>query len=695
MAGGNGADTMGNAIATDSANNIYIAGSTSGDLDGNTLTSVVNYFITKYDSAGVKQWTYQSALLSVAYGITVDSAGSVYVTGTTQQKMFVEKHDPSTGAMLWTQQLTAALTVVEGYGITSDPSNNVYITGYTSGALPGNSLTGSNDAYIAKYNSSGTRLWIQQLGATYSGSGVDTYGYGITSDASANIYITGYTYGDLDGNTLTQQYDSDAFVTKYDTSGARQWTKTLGASNGEANGRGITCDSSNVYISGSTSAGLDGNTLIGDPDFFVTKFNNAGTKQWTRELGPVDSTPANVEVTDIAKDASSNMYVTGYTTGSIDSSSTLNGDEDAIVAKFDNFGHLVWAKQMGVAATSTEGNAITTDSSGNIFITGRTGGNLNAQTLTGSYDAFITKFLADGTQQWTTLYSHGGSGVTTSDAIVTDSSGNIYVAGYGDKGNFTEAYGFIVKFNPQGVRDMSWTKDLGDAGNDTRVLSIAVDSLNNIYATGQFTGGTVEGMAVNDDVDSFIVKYDSDGAKQWGHTMFGSDTSSVTEAQRVKVDSGNNVYVGGHFTGPGTFDGHALTGTTDLLLIKFNSAGTQLWSTLLGASGAYTYGYGLAIDTSDNPYIGGYSFGNLDGIQLTGTADFYIIKYDPQGTKVWSQMKGLTGAFIRGIGLVSDSADSVYMTGYTDNGSTFPGNESVIGDEKGFIAKFNSAGDLQ
>src|SRR5262249_55334116 len=87
--------------------------------------------------------------------------------------------------------------------------------------------TGSSDSTPAVWH--GTK----ELGVP----GQDTLGYGVATDAFGNVHVTGYTYGGLDGNMLTGL--TDFFVTKYDSTGAKQWTKQLGAATGNTHGYGV------------------------------------------------------------------------------------------------------------------------------------------------------------------------------------------------------------------------------------------------------------------------------------------------------------------------------------------------------------------------------------------------------------------------------------------------------------------------
>ena len=100
-------------------------------------------------------------------------------------------------------------------GVATDSSGNVYVTGGTKGGLDGNTSAGNTDLFVVKYNSSGTKQWTKQLGTSSN-----DIAYGVATDSSANVYVTGYTYGGLDGNTSAG--DSDFFVVKYNSDGVKQ-----------------------------------------------------------------------------------------------------------------------------------------------------------------------------------------------------------------------------------------------------------------------------------------------------------------------------------------------------------------------------------------------------------------------------------------------------------------------------------------
>jgi len=295
----------------------------------------------------------------------------------------------------WTRQLGTS-SYEWGNDVTTDSSGNIYVTGYTGGGLDGNTSSGKEDIFLVKYNSSdssgniyvtgGTKQWTKQLGTSST-----EWGNGVTTDSSGNIYVTGYTGGGLDGNTNSGK--EDIFLIKYNSSGTKQWTKQLGTSSLDV-GIDVTIDSSgNIYVTGFTGGGLDGNTSSGKEDIILVKYNSSGTKQWTKQLG----TSSLDEGNDITIDSSGNIYVTGYTGGGLDGN-TSSGKNDIFLIKYNSSGTKQWTKQLGTS-TFEEGSGVTTDPSGNIYVTGGTLGGLDGNTSSGSGDIFLVKYNSSGIKQ--------------------------------------------------------------------------------------------------------------------------------------------------------------------------------------------------------------------------------------------------------------------------------------------------------
>jgi hypothetical protein len=232
------------------------------DPDGDSLTygwSATSGTISVSESGSSINWTAPST--TGTYTITCTVSDGKGGSDTKNVNIIVTIVG---GVKLWTRRLGTANDDY-GYGVATDASGNIYVTGYTGGGLDGNTNAGGWDIFLTKYDTNGNKIWTKQLG-TASGD----VGYGVATDASGNIYLTGRTDGDLDGNTEIGY--GDIFLTKYDTDGNKIWTRELGTL-GYDTGWGIATDSSgNIYVTGWTNSSLDRNTYAGYTDIFLMKW---------------------------------------------------------------------------------------------------------------------------------------------------------------------------------------------------------------------------------------------------------------------------------------------------------------------------------------------------------------------------------------------------------------------------------------
>ena len=405
----------------------------------------------------------------------------------------------------WTKQLGS--TVIDaGRAITADASGNIILAGYTLGNFDGNVSSGGYDAAMAKYAANANKSWSLQFGG--SGNSEDQLN-GVAVDTSGNIYVAGYTNGSLavEGNAGVY----DMFVAKYNAVGVRQWIHQLGTAVSEK-ANAIAVDASgNAYVTGWTLGALDSQSNAGAKDVFLTKYDTSGAKQWTKLLG----TTSDEEANGVAVDVNGNVIITGYTNGLLDGASNA-GQNDVFVAKYDSSGTNLWTHQLGSSGVDV-GRGVATDSSGDVYVAGYTGGSLPGNTSAGATDAFVTKYLADGTPSWTKQF---GSSVSTDDdaafAITVDSSNGIYLTGY-TQGGLSGANAkpgtadvFVAKYNIGGTQQ--WISQFGTTGADTG-LGIAADGSGNIFVVGS-TDGNLDGNINAGQDDIFLVKYNVSGMKQ-------------------------------------------------------------------------------------------------------------------------------------------------------------------------------------
>ena len=346
-AGGEGTNE-GHAITVDSSGNSYVTGffqntATFGPGEGNETTLVAqggnaDVFVAKYNSSGLLQWVKQAgsgngvvgvgSSTEQGLGIGID-ASNVYVTGFFQstnvvfgpgeagevtlsvpgggREIFLAKFAASDGTFAWVRN-AGGVGDDEGHAIAVDSSGNSHITGmFQQTATFGASnvvSSGNNEIFVAKYDTSGTLVWVKR-----AGGGSSDEGRGIALDSSGKSYVTGWfigtsvTFGPGEGNQTVLSAghgnDTDIFVASFNTDGTLAWARRAGGLSGSSGpsvdqGQGIATDSDgNSYVTGyfnNTAAfGATSVTASGvQEDIFVATYTSAGSLIWVRRAGGTD-----------------------------------------------------------------------------------------------------------------------------------------------------------------------------------------------------------------------------------------------------------------------------------------------------------------------------------------------------------------------------------------------------------------------
>jgi len=443
--------------------------------------------------------------------------------------------------------------------------------------------------------------------ATYYGGTANDYGYSCLVDGSGNVYMAGGTNSTTNiadgGHQISfQGGHSDAFLVKFNAAGVRQWATYYGGTESEY-GRCALDASGYVYLFGSTksteniASGGHQNSINGtEYDAFIVKFDSDGVRQWGTYYGGADEERARA----CAVDASGNVFLTGRTlsTDDIASGGHQNthggGSSDAFLVKFNSAGVRQWATYYGGNDIDWSwGCAI--DGANHIYIAGWTGSGNNIagggyqNSIGGFTDAFITKFDTDGVVQWSTYY--GGTSYDRGRACTVDGADNVYLVGFTESTNniasatahqSTHGGGwddaFIVKFNSAGVRQ--WATYYG-GNNEDLGWACTVDGSDNVYLAGMSTSVNNIGFGGHQTVfggggdDGFLVKFDSDGTRQWA-TYYGGTAIDRGWACGVDVSSDHVYLAGSTLSASGiSIDGHQNTigGGEDAFLVKFDGDG--------------------------------------------------------------------------------------------------------------------------
>jgi hypothetical protein len=280
------------------------------------------------------------------------------------------------------------------------------------------------------------------------------------------------------------QGERDAWVAKYSAAGALLWTRQLGTSEGDYPLGVATDGDGNVYISGWTVGSLGGANQ-GRGDAWVAKYSAEGALLWARQLG----TSAEDVSSGVATDGDGNVYISGGTYGSLGGPNRGRFD-DAWVAKYSAEGALLWARQLGTSV-GDHSSGVATDGDGNVYISGGTAGSLGGPNPGGYPNVFVAKYSAEGALRWKRQLGTSGF----SSGIATDDDGNIYISGWaGDA--------IVAKYSAAGR--LRWTRQLGTSEEDSS-SAVATDGHGNLYISG-WTAGSLGG-ANEGGFDAFVAKY--------------------------------------------------------------------------------------------------------------------------------------------------------------------------------------------
>ncbi len=282
----------------------------------------------------------------------------------------------------------------------------------------------------------------------------------------------------------------------------------------------IAVDSSGVYVTGTVRL-FQYFGCPGVDEVFVRKYTLAGTQVWTRrfgtgiavseQCGPIS---ASISGNAIAVDATG-VYVGGTTEGSF-AGYQRAGESDIFLRKYTADGALVWTRQAGTSASDSVAD-IALDSAG-VFIAGETNGAWLGQASKGSIDAFVRKYSRSGSAYWTRQF--GSVGPDSARSIAAE--GSIFYVGGDTSGTFPrqtskgEYDAWVRKYVRDGT--LVWTRQFGTSESDF-VSGLDADA-SGVFLTGE-TSGTFPGQTRRGNADAFVTSFSSTGSRNWTR-QFGS-----------------------------------------------------------------------------------------------------------------------------------------------------------------------------
>jgi len=661
------------ALAIDSLGNVYVTG-----------ISDDNYLTVKYSPNGKEEWTATYAGPATGEGspafIGIDKAGNVYVAGISYSSdnssdYTTIKYSPG-GKELWVARYNEAATSVEYLSaVALDDFGNVYISG--TSRVPGDYYS----TVTIKYDSTGKVLWL----AFYEGKPLQVVDMQV--DHAGNCYLLGYRVASTNRNKyITIKYDPngkmqwerlydypdwiempaalaidsagsvivtgtslgrdslDTYATvKYTSDGELQW---ISRSSSDDQAKAIAVGASgNIYILGrsrmakydshgnekwliqtgveSSALGIDGQENIfvagsRNGDLVVLSHDENSSEQWCVSY---DGTGSGFDSpSDIMLDHEGNVYVTGRSWASRD-------NYDYATIKYTPDGNEQWIARYDSPRQGYDAPvAMAIDKNRNVYVTGKS----QKQDF---YDIATVKYNSRGEEEWIAEYAGPADAV----GVVSDDSGNVYVAG-----NSHDDY-LIAKYNANGAEQWIASFDGISHGLD-QAAAIGIDPYGNVYVTGKSQSLTASDIAT--------IKIDSKGTQQWTarHTLSADYYCRISG---MAVDDSGSAYVTATVANLQAYwDVSAVT-------FKYDTDGREEWSAIVDTAIAPA---GVALDDSGNVYMATVA---QDWIfEFPCCERFGVCKFNPRGEKKWRAI--YDNGFDSSVSdLAVDGQGNVYLFGTT------------------------------
>ncbi len=724
----------------------------------------------------------QTPIISDAYGNTyviskftagTATFGSFTFSTSNASNIVVAKYN-SAGYCLWAKTFGADYGT-QGNAIALDASGYVYTTGqfqgvsgtsypFGSGSITG---TGRTEGFILKYDDMGNEIWARQ---TTGGTGINFIN-GLYTDASGNCYVTGQagSTGVTFGSTAPLT-GAGMFAAKYNNSGTALWATSI-TSRPEAMGLSIDVDATgNAFIGGwmqgtetiSTVSGPVTLTEIGWRDALVTKLDPSGVCQWVKQYGGPNTTLTARDMQGIARlikvTNAGEIYIAGefgisLTLGSIVLNRSASAPrQTAFVAKLDNNGDPIWAKQALNDDYISYCYGMAMNATGDIYLAGKHQGPMDfgGQHFSGAgLNGFVAKFDATGNCNWGTSVGSGyADGDPTFTGITLDNSENVYVAGFVDR---TVAFGCASATSPSSYN--AFTAKL----TNICPTSVSVCVGNSITISSPVSGGTFSssdtcaiidgttGVLIGHSAGTATVTYSAPYACQriTNVTVYGTPTltgitslctgatTTLTASSTggawssgapaiATVGSASGVVTGiaygtasiSYSLGGGCYSTHVLTVnpfppspitgnlnlcTGDVVTLSSTPAGGT-WSSSNSAVATISGGGGVTVTGSGSSLIM-YSISTPCGVASTSA----MLNVNQANKWEWAYSAGATGQSLMDfVGnsspMATDASGNTYVTGRftgtTDFGS-FTVSSGTSYQSAAFVAKYNSAGVCQ
>lgn len=497
-----------------------------------------NYLLVSFDSQGNVNWNaYHAGKNDQNPSMTIDGSDNIYIAGSirigsTDDDFLILKYDNAAN-LVWEETYDGGENRYDAAAaVTTDGSGNVFVGGYQS--FVDSSFTYIYQIVLVSLDSSGTFLWS----AVPNNLGTYSYASDILLDQSGNAVLAGM-----------DAYPRDIDLSSFNSNGNQIFHSSF-------DGNWGSFDRANDFVVSSTGDVIIGGTgsTQNSSDFLTIKYDANGNFKWKARYNGASNLIDIIWAVDV--DNNGNVYVTG-------SSEVTANIRDIVTIKYDPNGNLIWEK---IFDGSLQLNDIPVDikvnDQGDVYVCGYSDVNTSY-----SRKVILLKYSSSGSPLWERSFK--GSYPDGNDQPIKmelDSQGDIYVAARlieDNNGDINTDYA-LAKFSQNG--DSLWINKYNGTGNDHDYLNdLHIGSQGNIYITGHSKNQA-------GDYEIVTIKYNPSGVEQWV-AEYDSSYGGLYGNQGGKLitDGNGNLFVGG-IAFVSSYD-------TDILIIKYNSAGVRQWVT--------------------------------------------------------------------------------------------------------------------
>jgi hypothetical protein len=757
----------GDAVSFDSQGDVIVAGrfTQGADFDPGEGTALrfsagsSDAFVWKLSSAGDLVWVNQlaaSGQLDGAFGVVLDENDNIYTTGefrgaadfdpgpgvyslttpSSQADVFLWKMNAA-GDFAWARQYGSPVGASPsdyGFDIARDAAGNLYLTGYFN----------QFQAFIGQFDPVGNPIRIRTL----SGS---SQGNAIAADAAGNIYAGGLSSGnvDYDPSSGVYEFSSSGYLLRlksFEADGVvqgRAWNDLDGDGIQDAGEPGLrdvpvqlvrsldsTFGNADEAVVATTTTAADGSYQFNALDwiyrYFVVSnapagFAPSGTPSiWS--ISPTDQGFDDALDSDLEAASGHTSAIT------LDSGQTADTDI-GFQGTSPGFG---WATRT-THGGSEDGKFIARDSVGNVYVLGTItsaqdfdpGPGVMSTFTRGGNEVVLVKYSKSGAFQWVREWATSEADVP--GGLAVDAAGNVYVAGSFPASSLSFGVGStpavidtaadaavgIFKLDPTGT--MVWSRYIRKSGSNTNTpRGMVVDSQNNLYLLGEFTGSMLAfaGPALVGSAsvkDGYIVKLNTAGDYHWSKQI--DNFSSQFAANGIGVDPSGNIYATGTFTGTVDFDPSVVSQTLNAagpissFIVKWTSAGSYVWAKQIAGATSRQIAVTKTHLLLTGDFTGTVDFdpsaGGQTNFSSTATTAF-VTKLDLDGNFAWARSLRLVTAgitYATGAGVATDAWGNVYVVGSFMGTVDFDSGAGVLelicpGKDDIFVWKLNRLGDF-